>query len=34
MGNPVKVYIYDLTNGMAKTLGPALIGKFHARKGK
>jgi len=27
MGNPVKVYIYDLTNGMAKTLGPALIGR-------
>ena len=26
MSNKVQVYIYDLTNGMAKTLGPALLG--------
>jgi len=27
MGYKVKVYIYDLTQGMARTMGPALIGR-------
>ena len=26
MGHKVQVYIYDLSQGMGKTLGPALIG--------
>ena len=28
MGFKVQVYIYDLTQGMARSLGPALLGKF------
>jgi len=27
MGHPVIVYIYDLTQGMARTMGPAIIGR-------
>lgn len=27
MGHSVKVYIYDISNGMARTMGPALIGR-------
>ena len=27
MGFKVQVYIYDLTQGMARSLGPALLGK-------
>lgn len=27
-GVPVELYIYDLTNGMASLLSPAIIGKF------
>jgi hypothetical protein len=27
MGEKVQIYIYDLSRGMARSLGPAIIGK-------
>lgn len=26
---PVQLYVYDLSQGMARILGPQLLGKFH-----
>jgi hypothetical protein len=28
MGEKVQIYIYDLSRGMARSLGPAIIGKY------